>query len=305
MVQDSAYYASIFPSDDELAECKKILDGLIDLHLHLALDTVKRTNSDIQFMETARKIGYKAIMLKNHSNSTTGTAFLLRQLYESPLVFGGLVLSAATGGLNPDAAEVALEHGAREIWLPTLYALNHIKHFGGPTLPSLIPVRPVKRPEKQSCGLSIVDKDNQLKPEVEEILGMVADSDAILSTGHIGRDEIYVLLEAGKRAGVRKTLITHPEWVATRWSTEDQSKLAEAGALFEHCANLDTKLTAGNIKKVGADKCVLSSDGGAVSKGHPSLVMKQFIKGLEDQGITESEIWTMTRDNPAKLLNLK
>jgi len=307
MIQDSAYYASILPSHDEVEECKKVLDGFIDLHLHLAPDVVQRANNDIQFIETARRIGYKAIMLKDHFTSTTGRAFLLRQLYESPVVFGGLVLSASTGGLNADAVEVALEQGAREIWLPTLYALNHIKHFGGPTLPSFVPVHPVRRPEKQIQGLSIVDEDDQLKLEVHEILGMVADSDAILSTGHISREEICALLEAAKRAGVRKVLVAHPEFVATSWSTEDQLKFAEMGAILEHCASGDyePKLVALNIKKVGVDRCILSSDAGQVRKGHPSLVMKQFIRDLEDQGLTESEIWTMTRDNPAKLLDLK
>ena len=307
MIQDSAYYASILLSHDEMADCKRVLDGFIDLHLHLAPDVVQRANNDIQFIETARSVGYKAVMLKDHFTSTTGRAFLLRQLYKSPVVFGGLVLSASMGGLNADAVEVALEQGAKEVWLPTLYALNHIKHFGGPTLPSFVPVRPVKRPKKQIQGLSILDENNQLKSEVQEILGMVADSDAILSTGHVSREEVFSLLEAAKRARVGKVLIAHPEFVATNWSTEDQLKFAEMGATLEHCANGDyePKQVAFNIKKVGADRCILSSDAGQVRSGHPSLVMKQFIRDLDDQGLTESEIWTMTRDNPAKLLDLK
>jgi hypothetical protein len=306
IIQDSAYYASILLSHDELAECRKALDGFIDLHLHLAPDVVKRANNDIQFMEAARRIGYRAIMLKDHFTSTTGRAFLLRHLYESPVVFGGLVLSAPMGGLNADAVEVALKQGAREIWLPTLYAHNHIKHFGGPTLPDFLPVHPVRRPAKESQGLLIVDEDNQLKSEVQEILAMIADSDTVLSTGHISREEICALLEAAGKVGVRKVLVAHPEFVATNWSTEDQLKFAEMGAVLEHCASghHETKLIATNIKKVGANRCVLSSDAGQVRRGHPSLVMKDFIGDLEDQGLTESEIWTMTRDNPAKLLNL-
>jgi predicted metal-dependent phosphotriesterase family hydrolase len=105
---------------------------------------------------------------------------------------------------------------------------------------------------------------------------------------------------------VHKFVITHPEFTATNWSVDDQVKLAEKGAVLEHCANqnIDPKLWASNIKRVGAEHCVLSSDSGQLKKGNPIVAMGKFVEDLTNEGLTEYEIEIMLRKNPKMLLDL-
>jgi len=286
-----------------------LLSGFLDIHVHLAPDTVKRACDDLEFAADVAKIGYRGFIMKDHHASTTGRAYDLRRLFPGLEVFGGLTLNHAVGGLNPDAVEAAIKLGAKEIWMPTFGSVNHYNFFGAFGLPGLVPVREVKRTsDATKRGLSILDggSSKEVRPEVEEILSMVADANIILGTGHLGLSEIYPLLESTRKLGVKKFLVTHPEFSATMWSAEDQLKLAEKGAIMEHCANLnyDAKLYASNIKKVGAERCVLSSDSGQLKKGHPALAMCKFVEDLMSEGVTESEIHTMAKVNTLKLLDL-
>lgn len=307
--QLAGYSASISLSEEEVARCRKTLQGFVDLHIHLAPDVAKRACDDHEFANDAERIGYGGFVLKDHYSSTAARAYDLRKLHPKLAIRGGLTLNHAVGGFNPDAVEAAIMLGAAQIWMPTFGAQNHYNHFGVYGLPGLVPVKQVRtaRNPTEKLGLTILNSGSGgVKREVEEILSLVADSNVILGTGHLDISEIYVLLDAAKRAGVKKFLVTHPEFIATNWSAEDQKKLAERGAILEHCANMnfEPKLWAKNIKSVGADRCVLSSDSGQLKKGHPAVAMSDFLEALAAEGITESEIETMSRQNPMKLLDL-
>lgn len=305
MTEQSSYSASLNLRDD-VSAYRRILDGAVDLQLHLAPDVVKRACDDVEFAKMAEKVGYRAFLLKSHHMITADRAYLLGKIVPGIEAYGGITLNHAVGGLNPDAVQAALMLGAKQAWMPTFSASNHLQFFKTPTLPGLSPVAGLPQRRTTLPGISILDASDELKPEVKEILDQVAEADIILGTGHVSLDEAHALVEAARKAGVRKILVTHPEFSATKWSAEVQLKLAEMGAFMEHCAvaNYDVKLIHENIKKVGAHRCVLSSDAGQVQKGHPIDVLKKLIEDLIAEGITESEIWTMTRENPAKLLGL-
>jgi hypothetical protein len=304
--ETSIYSASAQLSDDEIRGCSKLLAGFLDLHIHLAPDTVKRACDDLEFASDASKIGYRGFLLKDHFAPTTGRAYDLRKLFPALGIFGGITLNHEVGGLNPDAVEAAIKAGAKEIWMPTFGASNHYDHFKAFGLPGLVSTREVKRKTTTKNGLTILD-GSRVRPEVLEILGMIADANIILGTGHLSLPEVHSLVDSARKARVKKILVTHPEFSATKWPVEDQLKLAEKGAILEHCANIDydAKLYAKNIKRVGFQKCVLSSDSGQVKKGHPALVMKKFLEDVMAEGVSESEIHTMAKVNPATLLEIE
>jgi hypothetical protein len=301
----SIHSAQASLSDEEIQSCRKLLEGFLDLHLHLAPDTVKRACDDIEFARDALRIGYRGFVLKDHFAPTAGRAYDLRRLFPNLGIFGGIALNHSVGGLNPDAVESAIKAGAKEIWMPTFGASNHYAHFKAFGLPGLVSTREVTRRGPLPAGLSILD-GSTVKPEVEEILGMIADADAILGTGHLALFEVHALVDSARKAGVEKILVTHPEFTATNYPIEDQLKLVEKGAILEHCANVDydSKLYAKNIARVGHKNCVLSSDSGQVKKGHPALAMKKFLEDIIAEGVSESEIHTMAKVNPAKLLEI-
>lgn len=305
--QDSVFSASLDIPEAELPRLRTNLEGFVDLHIHLAPDKVLRTHDDIQFAEQASRIGYGGFVIKDHHTVTAARAYTVSRMFPRLWIRGGIVLNRGVGGLNPDAVEAALTLGAKQVWMPTFDSVHHFRYFGMFSLPGQVPVKEVKREHDAGFGgITVFDSVGQVRKEVQEILAMVADSGAILGTGHLSLEEIRALVDSARRAGVKRILVTHPEFQATVLTTTAQLELANAGAILEHCANVnyDAPLTARNIRAVGADRCVLSSDSGQVKKGHPSIYMSKFIDDLMAQGITRDEIRKMIVENPTRLLDL-
>lgn len=109
-----------------------LLQGACDTHVHFAPDIVPRLLSGPQLAAEARELGMRAILLKNHYCPTYLTASAIDEMFPGLRVFGGLVLNAACGGLNPDAVRCALRMGAKEIWMPTVSSLRHVTFFHAP-----------------------------------------------------------------------------------------------------------------------------------------------------------------------------
>jgi hypothetical protein len=314
MTEDTNIFsASEILSEEEAEKCKTLLNGFIDIQLHLAPDTVKRACDDIEFARDATKAGYRGFIIKDHHAISAGRAYDLRRQFPHLAIYGGIVLNHYVGGFNPDAVEAAIKLGAKQVWMPTFSSKNHFKHFGVYGLPGLVPTKEVKKrnpsaSSDESRGLSIFQRRDsvELKGDVQEIVAMVADANIILGTGHIALDEIFALLDYAKKVGVKKFVVTHPEFSATNWSVENQMKLAERGAVLEHCANqnFNAKLWATNIEKVGPEHCVLSSDSGQIKKGNPAIAMRKYIEDLMSEGVKERELEIMAKKNPAQLLDL-
>ncbi|MDX1566077.1 MAG: DUF6282 family protein, partial [Phycisphaeraceae bacterium] len=97
------------------------LAGAIDLHVHTAPDVYERSVDDLSLARQAEKAGMKALLLKSHHTLTADRGTLAARQVNIP-VFGGVALNQTVGGLNPVAAETAVEFGARQIWMPTIHA---------------------------------------------------------------------------------------------------------------------------------------------------------------------------------------
>lgn len=170
------------------------LEGAVDLHVHSAPDVDVRRFNDIELAREAARAGMGAVLIKSHQNSTVERAWLVSQIVPGIRVYGGLVLNETVGGLNPAAVELAVRMGAKQVWMPTRSALNHRRYDGLPG------------------GITVLDEVGQLVPAAEEILRIMAGSDCILGTGHLSTEESFALIERACALGVRKLLVTHPEW---------------------------------------------------------------------------------------------
>ena len=168
---------------------------------------------------------------------------------------------------------------------------------------------------KNGRGITIFDEKERMLPEVYEILEIMAPSDTILGTGHLSIKETDALLTAAQEIGVKRLLVTHPEYMA-KMSIEDQIKWRDKGVFLERCyyfTNEASKSIGGagrfeilakNIRTVGVESSVLGSDGGQLKNEYPVELMRIYLQKLSEFGFTDKEIEQMAVINPAALLNL-
>ena len=290
--------------------CDELLRGAIDLHQHAAPSLFERITDVLGLAAEARLRGMRGVLLKAHEQDTTGRAFLVRKQVPGVEVFGGIVLNWIVGGLNPHAVDASIKLGARMVWMPTISAQHHIDFFGGSHYGrSMVAKRPLRA---ASSGISIVDEHGELVPEMREILGLIAEADICLSTGHLSPREIALLSREARRAGVRKLLVTHPDLHLSGMSVAEQQALAAEGAFLEKdlitmmpaWQSLSLEAMAKSIRDVGPQHCVLGTDFGQLHHPPPAEGLRMFIQMLLERGITAEELRTMVATNPARLLGL-
>lgn len=281
---------------------KVSLKNVIDIHVHSAPDIRERAYTDIELMEAGIRVGARAIVIKSHHGITMNRAFLVNE-FNSILhhgdnhftMFGSITLNKAVGGLNRVAVETALKMGAKVVWLPTAHAVNQLTKDG------------------KSGGIECV-RDGHVVPELIDILKLVKEYDVVLGTGHLAPHEIFIVTETARNIGVNKIVVTHPEFYIVGMTLEDQIKIVrDYGVYLERCyaqplgggrykSNLADNLLT--IREVGYKNIVISTDGGQVENPHWEIALAEYLQYLSDNGISEEQIETMSRDIPAKLLNI-
>jgi hypothetical protein len=271
------------------------LEDAIDLHVHSSPDVDVRRFNDLDLAREAERAGMGAILIKSHQNSTVERAWLVSKVVTGIQVFGGLVLNETVGGLNVAAVKLALAMGAKEIWMPTRSARNHRLYHG------------------EAGGISVLDASGDLVPAAQAIVEAVAQSDCILSTGHLSPDEAVVLIHQARRCGVRKLLVTHPEWAPTFYPLSLQKQLALLGHVwFERCFVSTTHLCGcvpfqvieQAIAEAGVDTTVLSSDLGQPQTPPPAEGLRLYAERLQSSGFSVEHIRQMMCANPAHLLSV-
>jgi hypothetical protein len=285
---------------------KELMQGAIDVHIHTGPDVFDRLVDDFEAAKQAKEAGMKAILIKNHMTCTADRAQIVSKYTGFP-VFGAVALNFPVGGLNPQAVDTAIRMGAKEVWMPTLHAEEYLAD--GSHVPMFNKVL-----KTRLKGMNILAEDGSLKPEVLEILSLIAENDVILATGHISIKEAMVLVPKAREMGVKKIFITHPLSPMLNYSISDLKEILEKGAtMIEHNFNDTTHqmkhpispgVIAEAILKVGADTVIMSTDGGQVINPAPVEMLKLFISQMLDLGVSERDIVTMVRDNPARMLEI-
>jgi hypothetical protein len=289
---------------------RDLLQGALDLHIHAAPDIVPRLLDDLALAGAARDAGMAAIVLKSHHMLTADRAQIAQALFPDLRIFGGLALNLpACGGLNPEAVKVAIRMGARIIWLPTFSAANHIKRTKTRISGNLGVMSQGFKPQP----VHVVGNDGVVKPELVEILKLIAEANIILATGHLSVPEIKAVVDAAVAAGVRKILINHPELWLIGMSIEDQRELSAKGAMMEACIRSVTapghrdaspKSIAEQIRGVGASHVVMATDYGQVDSPPAPEGMRWYIAQMLECGISPADIEVMTKANPSRLLGV-
>lgn len=272
------------------------LNGVIDMHVHSAPDIRERSLNDIQLSKEAERVGARAIVIKSHLVPTMDRAWLVNQINPRVKMFGSITLNAPVGGINPHAVETALNLGAKIVWMPTVWSTKHRELAG------------------KSGGVETV-VGGKVVPSLRDVLKLIAEKNAVLATGHLSAEEIFVVVDEARKQGVNKIVVTHPEFYVVNMSIEDQKRIVKQyGVYLERCyaqpigggkykSNLPDNLRA--IEEVGYESTIVSTDGGQVENPIWSQALTQYIQYLTDHGVSDYAIETMTKKTPAKMLDLE
>lgn len=286
--------------DPELAA--ELLRGAWDLHMHAAPDVVPRIQRADEVLADAEAAGMGAIGLKDHCGSTAALATVLDAVSGSsgPRVFGSITLNPPMGGLNPYAVEAALREGARTVWFPTYSSRHHLDLLGrGPF--------PLATHEK---GFTLYTEDSHFQSGIREILTLVAEHDAVLSTGHLAPEESLILFRAAKEAGVKRMVLTHASLGVTDAGLALQREARSLGAWIEHCLlaltpgerSCTEAEMAAQIQAIGAEHVFLTSDLGQMPNGPVVAGFGNGLARLVAAGLSRREAKMISSVNPEKVL---
>jgi hypothetical protein len=277
-----------------------------DLHVHIGPDVMTRIVDDVTLAERFLEAGLAGFALKSHYTSTAERAQVVERVVPGIDVVGTLTLNAAVGGLNPLAVEIAAREGARIVWLPTVDSVNESeardREYGeGVAKPLWARIQA----ELAEAGLgvppvAVVDERGEPVQALLDVLAVVARHGLVLATGHLARDEIFIVVDRALEAGVRHVVVTHPEFPAQDLDLDDQTLLAERGALLERCfttpytGKCTWERVVEGIRATGADRNLLSTDLGQPANPPVEEGLALFADRLLERGITEDEIRAMT-----------
>ena len=191
------------------------------------------------------------------------------------------------------------------VWLPTFESDKHVKTFSKPDAKGLV-----------------VAPGGKVTPEMEAILKIIARENLVLATGHVHPEEIIAVVKRGRELGVENIIITHGLTNVPGLSMAQAKEVADMGAVIEICflqfqagpnaplaflthwTQIGAKNVAQAVKELGAKSLVISSDlGQSANITHPDG-LEVAIGEMKKEGISDADIDTMMRKNPARLLGL-
>jgi len=250
---------------------KKVsLEEMIDTHIHPGPDIVPRLLDDIEIARQARIEGMKAIIIKNHVESTASRAWIASKV-TGMNVIGGVTLNETVGGFNPSAVEASAKLGGRFVWMPT------------------------------------ISRDQISLSGIEDILDVIAEHDLVLATGHLNPYEILEVIDLARSAGIKRILVNHPLTSIVGASLEEQREMSKH-ALLEHCLvacfheQLSIERIIEAIGYVGYKKCIIATDLGQEHNPSPVDGLRWFIESLIQNGLKMRHINWMCSSAPSTLI---
>ncbi len=174
----------------------RLMVGAIDLHCHSGPSVMPRYFDHYEAMQEASSAGIRALLIKDHYYSATPVTEMLNKHFKhlNVTLLSGVPLNNTTGGLNLYAVEHGIKLGAKLVWMPTFSSRNHLDHHRKDEhFKDKFPQ--TKKRMIEPTPLSVLDGKGKLLPEVGPILDLVAESDIVLSSGHLHIGEIWPLFE--------------------------------------------------------------------------------------------------------------
>lgn len=289
----------------------ELLVDAVDLHVHPAPSPFPRNIGIRGVADMAHAAGFRAILIKSHHHSmVTDIAAVDDAIGGLPIpVYSGVALNNYVGGINPYAVELSLQMGGRMVWMPTVSSEQHIcvhereEHLKFPSTSITL---------RKTAPIRVMDDDGTLLPDTVEVLQLVKDADAILSTGHMSPPEITAVLRAAKKLGLRRLVVNHPNFVIEA-NPAQAREWVELGAVVEHGLvqydsrttffqwNVDTMLSF--INAVGVDNTIIGSDLGQKNNPFPIDSYERVLGQLLDAGVSREDVRKLVAVNTGRVLD--
>ena len=121
------------------------------------------------------------------------------------------------------------------------------------------------------------------------------------------------MFEEGRRLGVRAMVATHGMSTPTSLTVDQARQATKLGAFIELTSgtlaapNAQEKVDrlADDIRSVGVEHAILSSDLGQAGNPLPANGYATYMEALRRKGFTNQELDLMAKQNPARLLGLQ
>ncbi|MFS8479826.1 MAG: DUF6282 family protein [Micromonosporaceae bacterium] len=296
------------PSD----RARALVAGAYDTHVHVAPDVMRRRIDDVDLAHRFRAVGLAGFVLKSHYVPTAERAAVVRKAVPGVDALGAITLNGAVGGINPAAVEIAGREGARIVWLPTVDSRNQRESRAKDPEGAKPPMWAQLQDELTAQGIvpeiaHVVDDEGRVLDSLRHVFRVMAKYDMALATGHLSGDEITRVVPVAFAEGVRRVVVTHPEFTSQRLSVETQRELAAQGALLERCfttphtGKVSWEELIGAIRAVGVEHSVLSSDLGQPFNPPVEDGLAIMADRLLAAGFTEDEVRVMAVDNSRRL----
>jgi hypothetical protein len=294
--------------DTPSAAARALVTGAYDTHVHIAPDVMERRIDDLGLARRCLEVGLSGFVLKSHYVTTAERAEVVRNAVPGVDALGAITLNGSMGGMNPAAVEIAGRLGARIVWMPTVDSRNQRTNTAA-DLPGAKPAMwGALQADLHAQGIvpeivHVVDEDGRVLEIVRKVLRVVARHDMVLATGHLAAPEIVAVARAAREEGVRRVIVTHPEFTSQRLGVPEQQELAGLGALLERC--FTTPYTGkvswddlfAHIREVGPEHSIISSDLGQPFNPPVEDGLALFADRLLEAGFSEDEVHTMAVRN--------
>lgn len=298
-----------------LADLKAL--KLYDLHVHIGPEVVPRRYSAASLAQELAAVDMGAVV-KNHFVPTT---YLVSGVAGPETLTPSVTLNVFCGGIHMDALRSAASGQKADtqqrdpdkarlvVWMPTLSAKAHLDYYGRDLDPAwgVSPEYSMGRDDARAA--SVLDEDGSLTDDSRHVLRAIAENDHVLATGHLSRPEIFAVVDGAIEAGVRRIVVTHAWFPVNGLDVEDQVRLSRLpGVYIEHCwfvslvDGIPFEKYVESIKAVGADKTVLSTDGGQMVSDPIPTAWRRYIGELQRLGVDLDAIRLMASENPRRLL---
>ncbi len=292
---------------------QKIVVGAYDLHVHVAPDVMERKIDDVTLAEQFGEHELAGFVLKSHYVPTAERASVVNRCVPGAKAMGAITLNASVGGMNPMAVEIAAMEGTKIVWFPTFDALNEPIGRSQAKPGEIVPVWAAIQRDLRARGfvadpVLVVDEEMNVLPETRDVLRIIAARDLVLATGHLSRDEIFAVVDAAIGIGVKKIIITHPEFPSQNINARDQHALAERGCYLERCfttaytGKTTWEQVFENIRQSGPKQSFLATDLGQPFNPAVETGFALWADKLLDAGFSDEEIHTMATANTAHLV---
>lgn len=244
----------------------------VDLHVHCNPDAGPihpQHYKDDEVITACRNAGMHGLALKSHMWPAIRLAKELDNMYSDFTVYPTVSLNITAGGPEPWTMEMAIQLGAKMVWLPTWSSLNDKNNPAGFT--NLVLQEGTNKHLKDIPSdryYVLTDENGELKPGIKEVVEMAKDANIVLATGHGSTDEALAVARFANEIGYKKLVFTHPYCGISSVTDEQVKEFAELGGYIEATTlefqPLYTSLSIEHWKAVcelcGYDHCFLSSD---------------------------------------------